>query len=103
MPAIALDRTPAIAATPDGKIFFSVAGDDAQDVFVYQNNRKVFYYRIGENDPRREFSVPLRFREKVNRVTIAVKGNDRERSATAVRYFFYPAGIEEHGEDDRDE
>jgi len=103
MPAIVLDRAPVSAPASEATLSFSVTGDDVQDVFVFQNDRKVFYYRSEPNAVRRQFSVPLRFREKANRVVVSVKGADRERGASAVKYFFYPAGSDEGERNDRED
>ena len=86
MPSVSLDPAPVTAFSPKTAVSFSVSGDDIRDIFVYQNKKKIFYYRIGENDSRRDFTVPIHFREKTNRVTIVAKGSDRERSTTAVKY-----------------
>ncbi len=103
MPDITLDRDPVTVASPEGKVSFSVSVGEVQDVFVYQNDRKVFYYRSEPNTVRRQFSVPLHFREKVNRIVVLVKGTDRERVSNAVKYFFYPAGTDEEERNIRDD
>lgn len=95
MPGIVLDRSPLVSASADGRIVFTVSGDEVQDIFAYQNNKKVFYYRIAAGETRREFTVPLRFREKTNKLTVLVKGLDRERIGSAVRYIHYPAGSDQ--------
>ena len=99
MPVVTMDRAPLAAATADGRIAFTVSGDEVQDIFAYQNNKKIFYYRISAGETRREFSVPLKFREKSNKLTVVVKGIDRERLGVATKYIFYPSGSDGDAED----
>ncbi len=103
MPAVMLDRTPLTSATADGRVAFTVTGDDVQDIFAYQNNKKVFYYRIAAGEARRDFTVPLRFREKTNKITVVIKGVDRERIGAAIKYIHYPAGSDDDDARDSDE
>jgi len=104
MPLLTLDRSPQTSTVPNGRLSFTVAGEEIQDIFAYQNNRKVFYYRLNDGETKREFSVPLTFKEKTNKVMIVAKGKDRERTGVATRYFYYPGGKEESlSADDQEE
>jgi len=95
MPVLTLDRSPQTSTAPNGRLSFTVTGEEVQDIFAYQNNRKVFYYRLGDGETKRDFSVPLTFKEKTNKIMIVAKGKDRERTGVATRYFYYPGGKEE--------
>ncbi|HOW51264.1 MAG TPA: S41 family peptidase [bacterium] len=103
MPVVTIDRGPISVASPEGRVAFSIAGDDVQDIFLYQNNKKVFYYRLAAGEARRDFSVSLKFREKTNKMTIVVKGKDRERIGTAVKYIYFPGGDDEARSEGGDE
>jgi hypothetical protein len=103
MPTIAMDRAPLTSASPDGRVSFTVAGDDVQDIFVFQNNKKIFYYRISTGEAKRDFAVPFILREKTNKITVVVKGIDRERINSLSRYIYFPAGNDGDQAEERDE
>jgi len=91
MPEIEVDSAPVIVENGAAKIDFKLKGS-VQDVFVFVNNKKVFYYRAGMNGNKHDFSVPLTLEYKTNRIYIVVKSEDSEKSASAIKYIVYPKG-----------
>ncbi len=99
MPEIKFDRSPLTVETNNLEIDFKVS-PDVRDVFVFQNNRKIFYKRIVDSkSDGKKFSVPLTFDKRTNRITIMVKGFDRERTSVSRKFIIYPEG-EPSGEED---
>jgi len=99
MPAIKFDRAPVTVDRSDVTIDFEVA-QGVRDVFVFKNNTKVFYERLPQNlKASKKFSIPLSLSERTNRITIMVKGHDRERNSVSRRFIIFPKG-EPTGEED---
>ncbi len=99
MPAIDFDMSPKTVKSDSKVIEFTVSGC-VEDVFVFQNNRKIFYERITDgNLKNKKYSIPLKFEERTNRITIMVKGKDKERNSIARKFIVYPKG-EPSGEED---
>ncbi len=95
MPRIDLDISPIQVDKSTFSLPFKVEGEKIQDVFVFLNNRKVFYYRAGMNGSKSEFTVPLNLTDKTNRITVVVKGADSEKVSAQTRYVIYPEGKSE--------
>jgi carboxyl-terminal processing protease len=92
MPSIDFDMSPEITKVNNTVIEFSVSGG-VKDVFVFKNNTKIFYERITSDSKKGEkYSIPLSLEEKTNRITIMVKGKDKERSSVSRKFIVYPDG-----------
>lgn len=100
MPDIEMDQSPLTVQASEYPISFKVKGDGIQDVFLFVNNKKAFYYRADPANVKKEFSVPLRLKEKTNRLTAVVKGRDAERIGTSNKFVLFPKGKDDEQEEE---
>ncbi len=96
MPEISFTKNPEIAADGKMTVFFSVNRAEVKDVFVYLNDKKIYYERVDSQNGEQKISLPVVFENMTNEINIAVKGHDKEKNAIVRKFILYPKGkIEE--------
>ncbi|HPS28910.1 MAG TPA: S41 family peptidase [bacterium] len=92
MPQIAFTTNPEVAADGRMNIDFSVKKADVKDVFVYLNEKKIFYERVDSTTGELKISLPVVFENMINEINVVVKGPDKEKNAIVRKFVLYPKG-----------
>ena len=98
MPKLNFDKSPVTTGSAAVNVQFSVSRNDVRDVFVYLNNKKIFYKRLTEGD-NGEFSIPVTLVKHDNNVTVTVENADRERRTVMTKHFIFTKGKKEKDEE----
>lgn len=98
MPKIDYTSNPEIAADGRMNIDFSIKRSEVKDVFVFINDKKVYYKRVDDQKGSEKISVPVVFDKKINDINVVVKGYDKEKNAIVRKFVLYPKGKTEKEE-----
>ena len=102
MPKLVFDKTPLITDRNTTKINFEIDTKEAKDIFVFLNNKKIFYKRIENKSGNETLSVDVEMTKKYNRISVVITGFDA-KTTTASKYVTFTKGEEKNGEEDYDE
>ena len=102
MPEIVFDKTPVTTDQKNIKIEFEIGKNDVRDVFVFLNNKKVFYKRIENGENTGILSADVEMKRKYNRISVVATGYDAKTKSVS-KYVTFTKGEEKPGEDDYDD
>ena len=92
MPSVKFDVSPIIDEDGRFSIGFEAAPENVRDVFVYVNDRKIYYKRVNARKGVLKDKLDIVLEDKVNDISFVAKGTDREKSVILKKVAIYPKG-----------
>jgi len=92
MPSVKFDTSPVIDEDGKFKIGFEAASQNIRDVFVYVNNKKIYYKRLDGKSGVFKDTLDIVLEDKINEISLVAKGFDREKSVFLKKVAVFPKG-----------